>query len=84
MGKTDVRLIVNRVSKKLAAQMHITVDDVMDQAGLPLLGVVPEDRNVTLAAAEGLPLLRRTRHGAAAACRRIAKRIQGRTVPITI
>ena len=31
--------------------MDVTVDDVMDKAGLPLLGIVPEDANVTLAAA---------------------------------
>lgn len=82
MGKPDVRLIVNRISRKMAAAMNVTVDDVMDRAGLPLMGVVPEDGAVTLAAAEGVPLLRYTRRGAAAACRRIARRIQGNSVPI--
>ena len=84
MGKTDVRLIVNRISKKMASAMALTVDDVMDRAGLPLLGIVPEDKNVTLAAAYAKPLLKYTRRGAAAACRRIAKRIQGTRVPVTI
>ena len=82
MGKHNVRLVVNRISKKIAAAMNLTVDDVMDQAGLPLLGIVPEDKNVVLAAAFRQPLLGYTRRGAAAACRRIAKRIQGLTVPI--
>lgn len=84
MGKQDVRLIVNRVSKKMVSAMSLTVDDVMDQAGLPLLGIVPEDPNVTLAAAFGQPLLDYTPRGAAAACCRIAKRIRGQSVPITV
>ena len=84
MGKQNVRLVVNRISKKMAAAMNLTVDDVMDEAGLPLLGIVPEDPNVVLAAAFRQPLLGYTRKGAAAACRRLAKRIQGLTVPIPL
>lgn len=84
MGKADVRLVVNRVSRKMVSAMDLTIDDVMDSAGLPLLGVVPEDENVVLAAAFGKPLLRYTRRGAAAACRRIANRIQGKSEPISI
>ena len=82
MGKDRVRLIVNRVKKKQVAQMKLTVDDIMDQTGLPLIGLVPEDPNVTMAATFRQPLLGYTRKGAASACRRIAKRIQGHTVPV--
>ncbi len=84
MGKPDVRLIVNRVEKKLFRTMCWTVDDIMDSAGVPLLGIVPEDSNVVLCAAFRIPLLTYTRRGAAAACKRIAKRILGHTVPIKI
>lgn len=31
--------------------MNLTVDDMMDQTGLPLLGLVPEDPAVVLSAA---------------------------------
>lgn len=82
MGKSNVRLIVNRISPKLIGSMGLTVDDVMDEAGLPLLGIVPDDPNVTLAAAFHRPLLQYTKKGAAEACLRIAKRIQGIPVPI--
>ena len=68
MGKPEVRLIVNRISEKMISGMHLTVDDVMDQAGLPLLGIVPEDPQVTLSAAFGKPLLKKNKKGAAAAC----------------
>lgn len=82
MGKQNVWLIVNRIHKKMAATVGLTVDDIMDQAGVPLLGIVPEDQNVVLSAAFRQPLLGYTNRGAAAACRRIAKRLQGISVPI--
>ena len=84
MGKTQVQLIVNRVSRRLFSTMSVTVDDVMDTAGLPLIGVVPEDQNVTLAAAFSAPLITYTNRGAAKACEAIAKRLEGRHVPLSI
>ncbi len=82
MEKTEVRLVVNRINKKLISAAHLTVDDIMDRAGLPLLGLVPEDANITLAAVQGTPLLKYTHRGAAAAFRRIAGRLQGRRIPV--
>ena len=84
MGKANVRLIVNRIDPRTVRAMGLTVDDVMDRAGLPLLGIVPEDPEVVLAAAFETPLLLQTKKGAAAACRRIAQRIQGMKVPVTL
>ena len=57
MGKGNTRLIVNRVSRKMLRTVGTTIDDVMDTAGLPLIGVVLEDPRVTLAASFGQPLL---------------------------
>lgn len=84
MDKNDVRLVVNRLTSELISVLDITVDDIMDQAGLPLLGVVPEDPCVLLAAAKEKPLLKATRRGAAAACRRIARRMRGQRVKIRL
>ncbi len=84
MGKDHVKMVVNRITPRLFQTMRITVDDVMDEAGLPLLGVVPEDVNVVLASTFEKPLLQYTKKGAAAACRRIAKRIKGLPVPVAI
>ena len=83
MDKHSIRLVVNRVNEKMVASMHLTIDDIMDEAGLPLLGIIPDDPNVVLAASFGTPLLKQTKRGAASACRRIAKRIQGLPEPIT-
>ncbi len=85
MGKQNIRLVVNRIDRKMASKLDTTVDDIMDSAGLPLLGVVPEDMNVTLAATFGKPLLKyRPRCAAAKACKRIANRIQGIPDPIKL
>ena len=82
-GKVGVRLVVNRVDKSMLSTVRMTVDDIMDTAGLPLAGVVLEDNHVTLAAAFGLPLLQyASRCDAARAYRRIAQRLQGIHQPI--
>ena len=83
MGKTNVRLVVNRVIGRMVSAMATTIDDMMDIAGLPLLGIIPEDRNMTLAATYSRPLLIYSRRcGSSEACMRIAQRLQGIPVPI--
>ncbi len=77
-----VHLIMNRVRPKLLRKMHTTIDDAMNTAGVPLLGVVPEDIYVTLAANKSEPLILSSRKGAATAYLNIAKRITGETVPL--
>ena len=82
-GKTNAKLIVNRVDKDLLSTVRLTIDDVMDTAGLPLLGIVLEDCHVTLAAAFGLPLLKyASRCESTRDFRRIAARLQGYHKPI--
>ena len=82
-GKTSAKLIVNRVDKDLLSTVRLTIDDVMDTAGLPLLGIILEDCHVTLAAAFGLPLLKyASRCEATRDFRRIAARLQGYHKPI--
>ncbi len=80
-GKKNVRLIVNRVDEELLSTVRLTIDDVMDTTGTPLGGLVPEDPNITLAAAFGRPLLLYAKRGPAAkAFRRIASRLTGVSV----
>ena len=84
-GKQQVRLVVNRVDRTMLSTVHVTIDDVMDTAGLPLMGVVLEDPNVTLAAAFGKPVLKYARRSdAAKAYQRIARRIQGLSEPMKL
>lgn len=76
-----LHLVVNRVRKKMLRSMHATIDDAMDKAGLPLLGVVPEDDVLPLCLNRGTPLLPPD-SSAAAAYRNIARRLQGERVPL--
>ncbi len=77
-----LHLVVNRVRKKLLRSMHATIDDAIDKAGLPLLGVVPEDDALPLCLNRGTPVMLAGNPAAAAAYRNIATRLQGGRAPL--
>lgn len=76
-----LHLVVNRVQKKMLKSMRTTIDDAIDTAGLPLLGVVPEDSDMSFAQSRGIPL-RDCNYYAARGYENIAKRIVGRKVSL--
>ena len=78
----QLHLVMNRVQPKLMRKLRTSIDNAMDAAGLPLLGVVPEDETVTMSAAAGVPLVLTTYKGAAPAYLNISKRILGQRVPL--
>ena len=78
----QLHLVVNRVQPKLLRRLHTTIDDAMDTAGLPLLGIVPEDPQVILSGNRGEPLILCASRGAAIAYLNIAKRLTGQRVPL--
>ena len=82
LGRGQVHLVVNRCKKKLLKSLHQTIDDAIDSAGLPLLGVIPEDETMPLYAGRGVPLLHTNNNSAARAYRNIARRIDGRRVAL--
>ena len=78
-----LHLVVNRVRKKMLRSMHATIDDAIDKAGLPLIGVVPEDDALLLSLNKGTPLLLADGQGStASAYRNIAIRLQGGKRPL--
>ncbi len=80
-GFSDYRLIVNRVRPKMIAKSYMpNIDDAMDMAGLPLLGIVPEDEEVLICGSLGelLP----DRAPAARAFANIAARLDAQEVPL--
>ncbi len=77
----SVHLVVNRVQRKMLRALHTTIDDAIDTAGLPLLGVVPEDSDLTYCMNRGIPLMTRNYY-AAHAYENIAKRITGKKEPL--
>ena len=78
----QLHLVMNRIQPKLMRKLRTSIDNAMDAAGLPLLGVVPEDQAVTMASAAGVPLVLTTHKGAAPAYLNISKRILGQRVPL--
>lgn len=81
-GVSPLHLVMNRVEPRLIRRMHTTLDEAMDTVGLPLLGVVPEDSQVILAAGWSRPLALCTHKGAVRAYLNIAKRLLGQEVPL--
>lgn len=80
--KQSLHLVVNRIRPRMFRRFSMTVDDMMDEVGLPLLGIIPEDADVLLAAAEGCDLIFATDGGAAEACLRISRRLCGDPLPL--
>ena len=78
----QVHLVMNRIQPRLLRKLRTTIDDAMNAAGLPLIGVVPEDPQVILCANQGIPLTSQGHRGAALACWNIAQRLEGRQVPV--
>ena len=82
MGKEDLSLVVNRVTPNIFRALKWTVDDMMDEIGLPLIGIVPEDDNVVVAASANQALILCTDRGAALGCLHIARRLCGEKIPL--
>ncbi len=76
------RLIVNRLRPEMvAASQMMSVDDVVEVLAIPLVGIVPEDREVIVSTNKGEPLVLAANPPLAAqAFQRIARRLEGETV----
>ena len=77
-----LHLIVNRVRRRLLKSLRSNIDDAMDAAGLPLLGVVPEDEDVPALLGRGRLDAFGYYSAAQRACRNIARRLSGQRVPL--
>ena len=83
LGVTEQRLVLNRF-QKMAVRNHflLSVDEAIDRTGVQLIGVVPEDPEVTFRLPKGEPLPKKSLAGRA--YERIAKRVDGKRVPLKI
>ncbi len=77
-----VHLVVNRLRRRLLKSLRANIDDAMDAAGLPLLGVVPEDEDLPALLGKGEVDGFGYYSGARRACRNIARRLCGEKVPL--
>jgi septum site-determining protein MinD len=82
-GVTDIRLVINGIKPKLIRKKVIYgLDRAIDAAAIQLIGIVPEDEQVTVAAFRGVPVVTMGKSGAAMAFCNIARRIAGENVPL--
>lgn len=77
-----IRLVINRMRPSLVKKGYMeNVDDMMDEIGLPLIGIIPEDEQVIVCTnrRKVLPLEKTISAGA---FRNIADRLSGKEVPL--
>lgn len=82
IGVSQVRLVVNRVTRKnLTAGPLGNLDSIIDYCHAQLVALIPESQNIQLSAQNGQPL--KPGDPAAKAFERFAKRITGYYIPLT-
>lgn len=88
IGKLDSKglerhdLIVNRINYDMVKKGNmLDVEDVLDSLAIKLIGVVPDDKNITIATNKGEPIVLDEKAVAGQSFRDIAKRITGEDVP---
>lgn len=77
-----LHLIVNRLRRRLLRSLRSNIDDAMDAAGLPLLGVVPEEEELPALLGQGMVDGFGYYSSARRASRNIARRLCGERVPL--
>lgn len=80
--KGPARLIINRVKPAMVKREEmLSPDDVLELLAVELIGIVPEDENVTLSINRGVPIVLDGKSRAGQAFRNIAARLRGEEVP---
>lgn len=83
VGIDDIRLVINRFNKAPTTKgKFLNIDEVIDAVNVQLIGVVPEDKEITYASSTGFSFLKDC--PAKASYGRIADRICGKKVPLVL
>lgn len=81
-GLEDHQLIVNRINNEMVKNGDmLDVNDILDSLAVKLIGIVPDDRNITISTNKGEPIVLNDKALAGQAFKNIAKRITGEQVP---
>ncbi|MGI6412956.1 MAG: septum site-determining protein MinD [Syntrophomonadaceae bacterium] len=84
-GLHNTKLIINRLRSKMVKRGDMMdVSDIMDILSVDLLGVVPEDEAIVVSTNRGEPAVLEANSRAGGAYRRIASRIMGEPIPVSI
>ena len=82
-GLEDHGVIVNRLNYEMTQKGDmLDVADIIETLSVKLVGVVPDDKNVTVSTNKGEPIVLEDGAYAGQAFRNIAKRLTGEVVPI--
>ena len=84
LGITDIKLLVNKVNPGMFKGSGLTVDNVIDTVGAQLIGIVKSDEAVQLSANKETPLVLFSKGKAAKGFLRIARRLCGENIPLSI
>ena len=81
--KGPAQLIINRINPDLIRKGDmLSVDDIVELLSVDLIGIVPEDSEVTQSTNKGVPVVTQTNSKAGKAFRNISKRLSGIDVPL--
>lgn len=76
------KLILNRVKPEMVRRGDMLgTDDILDVLAIQLIGIVPEDEQVTVATNQGVPVVLDSGSRAGQAFKNIARRLMGEEVP---
>ena len=79
----DVRFIINRIHPNLIKHGYMmNIDDAIDALGVQVIGIVPDDTDIIIAASQNLNVAQLEHSLSGKAYRNIAERLIGRHVPI--
>lgn len=82
-GVDNVRLVINRFDRRPTEKgKFLNIDEVIDSVKVRLIGVVPEDKNITYCSSAGFKSLDEC--PAKAAYARIAGRLCGKEIPLVL
>ncbi len=81
-NKTEMSLIINRINPELVKKGDMmSKDDVLQVLNIPLIGVVPEDKNIVSYTNTGEPSILHSQSESGLAYKNIIQRIMGENVP---
>jgi len=82
MGVSNLRLLVNRVSRNDLKRIRTNIDDIIDEVGVQLIGLIPEDKYIFLALHDNTPLILYKKRKSAYDFLDVTRRIMGNNVPL--
>jgi septum site-determining protein MinD len=89
IGKLDAKgleqheLLINRLNAEMVKRGDmLNINDIIDTLSVKLIGVVPDDRNITISTNKGEPIVLDDKAVSGQAFKNIARRIVGEEVPL--